>query len=516
MESLEYLESFEDRYWQPEEEAKLAEDKKSSRILSKHAHDAAATVLPMLYKHTAKKIGVVTHWGMFMNCFGLNPRNCAVYKLVVEVNILDGALVKTLETALLDEGTGKFRHVNFPNPRFRVRACESAPRSQPSASTSQALSAASVGDEKKKIAKICVCGAGWWSQGWHLPQLHNNPDVEIVAIVEPNEFPISSMATLESTADLSKRYNNVSVFKNIHEVIIAGIDVDGFVVCTTHSTHYETGVVILKAGKHLLLEKPMTTDPMEAQILVDLVKSSGYEGYFQVNHSANWRAQTKRACELVKLGAIGNVRHITCHMGSPLKMLFEDNRQTGWIKLANGDASGFGWGQLTHILAWILLVTQLEPVEAFCFMGYSEVTGADIFNAGTIRFSNGATMAVSGVATMVETSKYKRIDNMIFGSEGEISYCGFDSDVSSGSLLLSRHDGLNYSTPYDDEAGAEGFLFENIATGGLGPESLQTFVKACLGEKNCWRGCDPEIGVKSVRIVDAFYRSAKSKKMELV
>ena len=105
---------------------------------------------------------------------------------------------------------------------------------------------------------------------------------------------------------------------------------------------------------------------------------------------------------------------------------------------------------------------------------------------------------------------------MIFGNEGELSYCGFDADASSGSLTLNRHDGLTFSTPYDDEASSEGFLFENIAKGGLGPESLQTFVNACLGEKNCWRGCDPEIGVKSVRIVDAFYRSAKSKRMELV
>ena len=506
LQTLEYLESSEDVYWAPDEEAELSQDKRSSKILSKRAHDAAATVLPLLYKHTAKKIAIVTHWGVLMNCFGLNARNCGVYKLVVDVDASDGSFVQTLETSLLDEGTGEFKAIHFPNPRFRI------PSKQDSSTSTSTSSSSEV---NKKVAKICVCGAGWWSQGWHLPQLSNNPNVEIVAIVEPNENPISSMATLENTVDLSKRYN-VKIYRNVHDVLISGKDVDGFIVCTTHSTHYEIGAVVIKACKHLLLEKPLTTDPVEAQILVDLAKSTGYNGYFQVNHSANWRTQTKRACELVNTGAIGKVRHIVCHMGSPLQMLFEDNRQTGWIKLANGDASGFGWGQLTHILSWVLLVTQLEPIEAFCFMSYSDITGADIFNAGTVRFSNGATMAVSGVATMVETPKYKKIDNMIFGSEGEISYSGFDADVSSGSLVLNRHDGKSFSTPYDDEASGEGFLFENIAQGGLGPESLQTFIKACQGENDCWRGCDAEIGVKSVRIVDAFYRSAKSKKMEIV
>lgn len=185
--------------------------------------------------------------------------------------------------------------------------------------------------------------------------------------------------------------------------------------------------------------------------------------------------------------------------------------------MANGDVSGFGWGQLTHILSWILLVTNLEPVEAFCMMNFSEVTGADIFNAGTVRFSNGATMSISGVATMVEiTSKYKRIDNTIFGTEGELTYSGYDADISSGDLVLNRHDGIEYKTPYDGCEGSKGFLFEDIAQGGLGPESLQTFIKACREEADCWKGCDPDVGVKSIRIVDAFYRSAKSLKLEVV
>ena len=189
------------------------------------------------------------------------------------------------------------------------------------------------------------------------------------------------MAELETTKELAARYS-VPVFKTIDEIFHYNLHVDGIVVSSTHATHYELAAKVIAANKHLLLEKPMTVDPAEAQKLCELASSPAYTGYFQINHSANWRVQTKRARELVKLGAVGKIKHIVCCMNSPLKLLFEDPRSGGWIRLANGESSGFGWGQLTHVVAWALLVTDLEPSEAFCMMSHSEITGADIFNSG--------------------------------------------------------------------------------------------------------------------------------------
>ena len=41
---------------------------------------------------------------------------------------------------------------------------------------------------------------------------------------------------------------------------------DGFVVSSTHATHYDIGSKVLAAKKHLLLEKPMTVDTLEAKV----------------------------------------------------------------------------------------------------------------------------------------------------------------------------------------------------------------------------------------------------------
>lgn len=136
------------------------------------------------------------------------------------------------------------------------------------------------------------------------------------------------MAELESSEALEKRYS-VLVFACIDEFLSSGLEVDGFLVSSTHATHFEVGAKVIAASKHLLLEKPMTVDVREAAKLHELATSDSYDKYFQINHSANWRVQTKKACCLIDAGSIGDIRHIVCCMGSPLKELFEDPKSTG-------------------------------------------------------------------------------------------------------------------------------------------------------------------------------------------
>ena len=38
-------------------------------------------------------------------------------------------------------------------------------------------------------ARVAVLGCGGWTQGWHLPNLCNREDTEIVAVIDPCEHP---------------------------------------------------------------------------------------------------------------------------------------------------------------------------------------------------------------------------------------------------------------------------------------------------------------------------------------
>jgi len=214
----------------------------------------------------------------------------------------------------------------------------------------------------KATVRIAVCGAGWWAQGWHLPHLHRNPRATIVAIVEPNPTPRSATSTLESTAALGELYG-VPTFATVEALLASGVALDGVVVCTPHRTHAHIGTLALAAGKHVLMEKPMTTNVAEARALLAAATAAA-PLCFMVNNTANWRPQAKLAADCIAAGRIGAVEHVQCSMHSPLLWLFDDPANEGWTAPTAGMAgNGFGWGQLSHLLAWVFKVTALEPTE---------------------------------------------------------------------------------------------------------------------------------------------------------
>ena len=362
-----------------------------------------------------------------------------------------------------------------------------------------------------RIARIAVCGAGWWSQGWHLPHLSRRPDAHIVAIVEPMAFPRSAIKELEPLAALGERYG-APTFSSVDELFESGVEVDGLLVCTTHASHYEIGVRGLRAGCHVLMEKPMTVDVAEARLLA--AEARGSARTFMVNNTANWRSQCRLAAEAVASRALGDIVHVACMMHSPLMWLFDDPANTGWTQPCGGmSGNGFGWGQLSHLLAWVFKVTQLRPVEAYAAMGRSGRSGADLTDAAVLRCAGGASIALSGAASVPGDAHSdcpvgKYVSVRIFGSAGMLTYEGDDQSPASGALVLARMGGSR-------EVLADEFHFENYdnSEGSTGPESLHAFVAASRG-RDVFVGVSATEGLRVVCTLDAMYRSAKSGRAE--
>ena len=84
---------------------------------------------------------------------------------------------------------------------------------------------------------------------------------------------------------------------------------------------------------------------------------------------------------------------------------------------------------------------------------------------------------------------------------------GDDKDRDSGQLEVRYFDDKKESYI------SKGFLMENGEVEGNGPESLQHFIAACRGLR-FENGADQEVGLQAVKVLDAMYRSAASKKTE--
>ena len=373
-------------------------------------------------------------------------------------------------------------------------------------------------------ARIAVVGAAWWAQGWHIPQLARNPDAVLAAIVQRSEQPTAAAfldVTLASKTQLRETYPWAPMFSSCEE-LLEDADVmsrlDGVVICTSHACHSWMAKLFLDRGVHVFCEKPMTVDVAEARALAAHAASLAPATKFFVNNTANFRPQYFQARELIAQGALGEINHCLCVMYSPLMFLFDDPRNTGWVTptgsmvMPDGSGNGFGYGQASHVLAWVLGAANLKVDEVTAMTHRSEKSGADLMDAALIRCINGCSISFSGGCLWPgnehgDEATGKWFDIKIFGSKGVLSFTGDDKKPSSGNLIAKFHD---TATP---DVVSEGFLMENTEAKGNGPESLLQFIAACRGLP-FENGADESVGLEAVRVLNAMYRSAASKKTE--
>jgi hypothetical protein len=162
---------------------------------------------------------------------------------------------------------------------------------------------------------------------------------------------------------------------------------------------------------------------------------------------------------------------------------------------ANPNTGGYGWGQLIHMLGGLFYITDLSPRDVFAFVGRSEL-GADLYNAAVVRFADKATATLSGAATVPAGSPFQ-VDIRVFGDAGMLLL-----DVERERLSLRRHDGDDVDVAIPAGEGAYACV-----------EPVHRFVDLCLGRQveNC---ADASIGQRSVEVVEAMLRSAKSGRIE--
>ena len=87
-------------------------------------------------------------------------------------------------------------------------------------------------------------------------------------------------------------------------------EVDAVALVTPDRFHYEGALSVLKAGKHLLCEKPLTVTLAEAKVVAKAAKRASQAGQIgMVNFSYRRAAALQKAIELASSGKLGELRH---------------------------------------------------------------------------------------------------------------------------------------------------------------------------------------------------------------
>ena len=348
-------------------------------------------------------------------------------------------------------------------------------------------------------AKIGVIGAGWWATEFHIPHLKERDDVELISVCKLEKDELNFV---------KEKYG----FKYASTDFIEALDfekLDGVVIASPHFAHFENTKEALERGYHVAVEKPMTTNTKDAQIIHDLVKEKKVE--LLTPNGFNWNPLMAKAEDHVKNGIIGEIKHIDASFSSSLVDLFqgiplsESDDHTFQPKASTwsdpSKAGGYGWGQLSHMFAGVLKITKLNPEKVFCFSVPSP-TGVDYTDAISLRFENGATGAFSGSA-FVPKGYGGGFNIRVHGDKGTLY---LDLEVNRERLLVRTNDGNEINEKTEVGCGTMAYTTQH---------PINTLVDICLG-KNYHNHSDVFLNLNMVKILDAAYRSMKSENVERV
>ena len=161
-----------------------------------------------------------------------------------------------------------------------------------------------------KRINVGAIGVGRISRGHDLPNILKVNDARVMAVcdlyaprVEQGKQLINDFYAKQS----GKPYDGVTGYSNYHE-LLANKDIDAVVISTPDHQHALVAAAAVRAGKDVYLQKPASLTIAEGRYLSDAVQATGR--ILQVGSQQRSWKQFARACELVRNGRIGEVKHV--------------------------------------------------------------------------------------------------------------------------------------------------------------------------------------------------------------
>lgn len=328
--------------------------------------------------------------------------------------------------------------------------------------------------------KIALIGCGNVGQVIHLPILKKMNDVDVVAVVDPDERKAKAVAL---------RFGIPQTFKTIEALLNSpiGSEIDAVDICTSTDQHKISAIASLQAGKHTLVEKPIARTAKEAKEIVDAAKK--YDKKLMVGMNSRFRPDTMILKSFIENGELGKIFYI----------------KSGWLKQQSSAAA---WQQqkeksgggvfldlgivMLDMALWLLNYPEVKTISATSYNQYTKKVEDSC--AVFLRLEKDVTLTIESSWT--------------FHREGDFFYCNVFGDKGSAFInplrvFKSVAGNLVNLTPAKSDSQVALFKksYEN---------ELRHFINAV-------RGIVPlissgEESLARMQVVEAFYQSAAKQK----
>jgi UDP-N-acetylglucosamine 3-dehydrogenase len=157
----------------------------------------------------------------------------------------------------------------------------------------------------KNHVSVAVIGSGYWGRkfvGEYLAA-EQKGKLKLLKVCDQSIAALGATLVSRETAKIGEE----RLTQNLSDVL-DDQEITAVHIATPSPTHYEIARKALEAGKHVLVEKPMTLKPSESHELVELARSRGL--VIQVGHIYRFNAALRLAREIVDRGELGKLFYI--------------------------------------------------------------------------------------------------------------------------------------------------------------------------------------------------------------
>ena len=275
-----------------------------------------------------------------------------------------------------------------------------------------------------------------------------------------------------------------------YEALLADRAIDAVYNPLPNSLHAAWCIAAVRAGKHVLCEKPLAVGPAEARAMFDAARLHGVHLVEAYPYLA--QPQTLKMRELLKDGAIGDVRLIQASFGFTVN-------DRGNIRLNAQLAGGALMDAGVYPLSLIRIVAGRRAMRVQAAARWTkagEGRGVDIALAATLIFDNGL---IAQATCSFESALHRQA--LIMGSTGVIqtTFPNHTSAQQPAVLSLRTGSGAQAVDGRIETPPIDGFLAE-----------AESFARLVREGSSHWIGATPDESIDIAMMLEALLQSARS------
>jgi len=303
-----------------------------------------------------------------------------------------------------------------------------------------------------------------------IPAMQKGLYSEVIAI---------SSRDIQKANDWAKKLN-ISKAYGSYEELLDDKDIEAVYIPLPNNMHLEWTTKALKAGKHVLCEKPVGMNASEA---IEMYEFSRTTPHLKVMEAFMYKfhPQWKKTIHLIDEGKIGDIKAVHSHFS-----YHNTNPENIRNKVETGGGALMDIG--CYCISFARLIFKEEPEKITCSMQLDPVFGTDNLTSGLLEFKNGH----STFTCSTKLRPYQRVH--ILGTSGSIEIeIPVNAPNSSTRLWLNNNN-----------------LTEEIVIEPYDQYTLQGdyFSKAIL--ENSRIIYDLEESIKNMKVIDYMFSIGKS------